>query len=55
MQHAMQRYKSEMAVMETMLFNMCQLASSELNDEERYVTLWIDTPQPLEHNCWGPK
>lgn len=35
MQHAIQRYKTELAVMETMLFKTCQLALSELSEEER--------------------
>ena len=35
MQHAIQRYKTELSVMETMLFKTCQLAVSELNEEER--------------------
>ena len=35
MQHAMQRYKTEMVAMETTLFSMSQLASTELTDEER--------------------
>lgn len=53
MQHAVQRYKTEMVVMETMLFNMCQLASSELGDEEsadieELQCLWSEVRKEIE-------
>ena len=41
MQHAVQRYKTELALMQNMLFSMYSSVQQELLPEERWVPLYV--------------